>query len=507
MHALDDKPRKFVSADFSYGATTWKDVAVRFKGHQSMRGWGEKPAFKIDFGRHGQRRFLGRRSLTLNNMVEDPTMAREALAYSMYRAAGVPAPRTGYAELFVNGELQGLYLIVETPDDDFVASHLGGATNLYEGEYGCDLVPPDAPGFDQDAGEDHSHADLAALAAAVSTQGPALFGPSSPFDVQEVLAYLATAALLGDFDGYRRGHNYRLARRPDTGRWLFLPWGEDRVFKRHMDLHDSDGVVARRCWADAACRAAYDREVVTLADRFAELDLPRKLDELAASIAPAVQRDRSKPYTDAEVAARRADLKAFLEERWREVRGQVTCLDGDQERDADGDGYGCLDCNDADPRINPKGVETCGDRVDNDCSGYVDDAPACDCPVFTVGGRDFRLCNFPMAWHDAAAFCEGMGLSLARIDGQQESKALYDAAKKVRDERWWIGLNDVDQEGKFVWRDGSAVGFAFWAKDQPDNDACNEDCVALKDGGKGKWHDQSCGQRRAFICAARDPGD
>jgi hypothetical protein len=49
------------------------------------------------------------------------------------------------------------------------------------------------------------------------------------------------------------------------------------------------------------------------------------------------------------------------------------------------------------------------------------------------------------------------------------------------------------------------VSFTRWSKGQPDNDGCHEDCVALKDGTKGKWHDTHCAQRRPFICAT--PGD
>ncbi len=502
MRSLDDKPRKPVPADFIYRGARWKNVAVRFKGHRAMRDWDGKPAFKIEFDRFQPgRTFLGLRSLTLNNLVEDPTMVRETLAYRLFKEAGVPAPRTGWAELVINGEPWGLYLDVESLDDQFLVAHLGAPSNMYEGEYGCDLYPEDVWGFDQDAGDDHSRADLAALARAVAAHDPRLLGGDAPLlDLPRVLAYLATSALVSDFDGYRHSHNYRLARDPASGRWLFLPWGLDRTFKKRLDLYDSDGLIARRCFADAACRAAYDRTIVTLAGRFAAMDLPRVMDELVASIDKAAQRDDKKPYDAGEMKKKRAELRAYLSERWQEAAGRIACLDGETERDADGDGFGCLDCDDASPGVHPGVAEVC-DGVDNDCSGYVDDAPACGCPALTIAGRELRLCDFPMDWWDAAAFCEGMRMHLARVDSRAESRALYDAAVKVRDERWWIGLNDLAEEGTFVWRDGSPVTFTRWSKNQPDNDACNEDCVALKDGGKGRWHDTHCGQRRSFICA------
>ena len=61
-------------------------------------------------------RFFGLKTLTLNNMVQDPSMIHELLAYKVFRSAGVAAPRTGYAYLRVNGADYGVYLNIETLD-------------------------------------------------------------------------------------------------------------------------------------------------------------------------------------------------------------------------------------------------------------------------------------------------------------------------------------------------------------------------------------------------------
>ena len=55
-------------------------------------------------------RFLGLKKLTLNNMVQDASMVHEGLAYRAFRAVGVPAPRTGYAFVRLNGSAYGVYL-------------------------------------------------------------------------------------------------------------------------------------------------------------------------------------------------------------------------------------------------------------------------------------------------------------------------------------------------------------------------------------------------------------
>ena len=47
---------------------------------------------------------------------------------------------------------------------------------------------------------------------------------------------------------------------------------------------------------------------------------------------------------------------------------------GDDSDDADGDGYTQEDdCDDTNAATNPAAAETCGDGLDNDCDGYIDD--------------------------------------------------------------------------------------------------------------------------------------
>ena len=94
------------------------EVGVRLKGGLgSFRGLEGKAAFKVKVDEYvdGQT-FFGLEKLTLNNMVQDPSMVHETLAYELFRSLGVPASRTGYAFVRVNGESFGLYLNVETLD-------------------------------------------------------------------------------------------------------------------------------------------------------------------------------------------------------------------------------------------------------------------------------------------------------------------------------------------------------------------------------------------------------
>jgi spore coat protein CotH len=96
-------------------AVTLNNVGIRLKG-QASRGDAKFPMkLKFDEFVAGQN-YLGLKRMTLNNMVQDPSFVHEAIAYKMYRAAGVPAPRAGYSKVFVEGQSMGLYLTLESVD-------------------------------------------------------------------------------------------------------------------------------------------------------------------------------------------------------------------------------------------------------------------------------------------------------------------------------------------------------------------------------------------------------
>jgi hypothetical protein len=502
---LARNPRKYVRGGFSSGHASYADVAIRLKGHRSMRPLDDKPALKIRFDKYDENgRFRGLRKITLNNMVEDPTMMREVLGYRLLRAMGVPAPDTGYVNVYVNGERYGLYLFVESIDESFLARNFVDTSGgLYEGEYGCDLRVEDVDGFDKDHGAKQSRSDLRALASVADAGSDGLFfGDEAMLDTPRVLAYLAVSAFIGDFDGYRHSHNYRVYHEPSRGKWSFIPWGIDRAFKKSLSIFDSEGTVAKRCFSDAGCRLAYVRMMRQVADKFESMNLDQAVRVLGAFISHAERADPKQPHSATKRRLARGALLKFIARRPAQVRAELGCIGADgAELDRDGDGYGCMDCDDSDPSVNPGAAEVCDGR-DNSCSGNVDDAASCACPKRIIDGRTFYLCDMPMPWTEAERFCRAQGLRLATVASRSQSRKLQAAAKRLRNERWWIGFGDRASEGEFRWADGSDVQFTYWAKGEPDNDACNQDCTALKENGGGKWHDTHCGQHRAFICAA-----
>lgn len=497
--SLEAHPRRFVECEVEHFGVTY-DARIRLKGHRSRRALSDKPAFKLELSEEGSPN--SSRRLSLNNLVEDPTGLREVLAYRFMAALGLPVPRTAYASVRLNGIPKGLYLLVEPLDEAFLAERGSRSAEdlLYEGEYGCDIQSADVSGFDLDAGEDPGRATLASFAESAAGEARGLFDPAAgPLDLRAFLAYLAGSAIVGDFDGYRHGHNYYAHHRAADGKWQLLPWGLDRAFKKHLAIDDSQGLLARRCLRDPTCKLEYVRTLARAVATFESLNLPAAAAELAvrADAQGAVPSGASERGSTLEA---RSELVAFLRARPAEVRRQLACIDeAGRELDRDGDGYGCTDCNDDNSTVHPGATESCN-GIDDDCSGVKDDSPDCACEVTSVESREYHLCALPMPWTQAEQFCARKGLALARIDSKRASKALYQKARRIDRQRWWIGYSDREREGEFHWRDGETGEFTYWSRNQPDNGSCNEDCAALKPGGKGRWQDTHCGQHRPFIC-------
>ena len=65
----------------------------------------------------------------------------------------------------------------------------------------------------------------------------------------------------------------------------------------------------------------------------------------------------------------------------------------------------------------------------------------------------------------------------------------------------WIGLNDVDNEGAFVWADGNPMTWSNWDVGQPNIDRIHQDCVVLKSPRvDALWHDTACENNNSYVC-------
>lgn len=172
--ALQLDPETYVEATLEIEGETLL-VGLRTKGSSTAEPLDGKPGLKVKLDAYvdGQS-WGGVRAFNLHNSSLDPSMMRESIAYWLYRTAGLPAPRTGYAAVTLRGDYRGLYTVVEQKDRDFVAAWFASEDgSLYEDEMlNCDLDQRTPGGtrctcFEADLEGSHdSRADLEQLCAA-----------------------------------------------------------------------------------------------------------------------------------------------------------------------------------------------------------------------------------------------------------------------------------------------------------------------------------------------------
>jgi hypothetical protein len=489
---------------------TLPDIGVRLKGrYGSFRTLDQKAAFllKLNKFQAGQD-LLGLKKLALNNMVQDPSMVHEQLAYALFRAANVPAPRTSYARVFVNDALYGLYATVEVLDNDqFLKGWYGDDTgNLYEGAYGSDLEPGSIESFDQDRGQDVALADLFQLSNTLDgISAPTNFVTevSVALDLERYLEFAATEVFVGHWDGYAwTRNNYHLYKAPES-RWTFMPWGLDQTFSEYLSPFGGDGRIQRLCAASQPCRTQLAATFERVSARVTELGLVKEVDAIRTMIHDAVVEDPRKEY-DADTAFLSMEAtQDFLRNRPADISAGLACTDPTQV-DGDNDGApGCgEDCDDSDPGVYPGAPEACNFRDDN-CNGLLDDDPRCPKCVETPasGGGRYAFCFEARTYADAETDCVTQGGSLARIPSQTAHDEIRDGAFAVLAADFWIGLTDRAEEGTFVWTDGSPLTFSAWNDGEPNNWGDGEDCVHLGVWAGGRWNDMACETAMAYVCA------
>ncbi|KUO63785.1 MAG: hypothetical protein APF84_09195 [Gracilibacter sp. BRH_c7a] len=230
---------EYKDAEITVDGVKVTHVGLRTKGNSSLnsvaRDDSERYSFKVDFNQYIQGQSLsGLTKLNLNNSFSDPSFMREYLSYSLLNDMGVATPAFGYANLYINDELIGLYLAVEGLEEPFLESYYGSNYGtLYKPEgQGSDLIYVDdniksysgiAPiaGYNND-----SNGSLLKMLKALN-EGTDL---EKYLDIKQILKYFAVNTVLVNMDSYQSSlkHNYYLYEK--DGIFTILPWDYNMSF-------------------------------------------------------------------------------------------------------------------------------------------------------------------------------------------------------------------------------------------------------------------------------------
>ena len=300
------------------------DMDIRLKGSTSISKLDATPSFKIRFpkGPSGTG-YLGQRRLTLNALTQDGSKIHEYGAYALFNAMGVPASKTGWARVYVNGVDRGLYLNVEQPDENFMAKRFKDITqHVYEGVAVNDFKPG------KDTGDNVSGAfladygwkvtpnknDLTKFISVANYKDAATWYKAleTYADRPALIKFMAVENFLGHWDGYTGPNvNNFFVRSNTRGKFTFIPWGADQTFGENratsaladilyspmlsktsthpwLNKETARGMLYTKCIAYSVCKTAYLTELKAVSAMVTKMKLVTLIKSAAATIKPVI---------------------------------------------------------------------------------------------------------------------------------------------------------------------------------------------------------------------------
>ncbi|MFK7781749.1 CotH kinase family protein [Psychroserpens sp.] len=118
------------AASVTINGTVFNQVGVKYKGNSSYNPNQTKNPFHIELDTYVDQNYQGTTDLKLSNVIFDPSFVRETVSYDIARNY-MHAPQSNYANVYVNGNLIGLYTNVESISKKFVNNHFGSNDNAF----------------------------------------------------------------------------------------------------------------------------------------------------------------------------------------------------------------------------------------------------------------------------------------------------------------------------------------------------------------------------------------
>ena len=311
------------------------EVGIRLKGSSTWQTIDQKPNFKIKFDEFVKdQELLDADCFDLHNEMYDPSYMKEFLAYKAFREAGLPASRTGWAHLTVNGEDYGLYAIIEKEDGRYLKQWFDDTTGVVYESVSCDLNNTACWELDRDGDADDDDA-LGELEDA-ATDADWYDSIQTEIDWPVVSRSLALEMSIAHWDGYAGNlNNIRFYHEPTVDLWYYTPWSTDLAFGSNpwhggaqycgqYMTNPSDyqsGIMVTKCRADSDCRDELDAAFLEMADHLDKIDLVAEIERVAPILADYADSDPKNNFGADRVQGEIDCLEGWIADRPDELRG------------------------------------------------------------------------------------------------------------------------------------------------------------------------------------------
>ena len=336
----------FYPADFKWNGQTVFNVGIRSRGRGSRNP--NKPGLKVDFDRYStDQKFLGLKSLVLDNLTQDPSGIHETVSMRFYERLGIPTPRETHVRLYVRGEYIGLYALVESVDKEFLKRIYGAIGDdtqndgwLYEFVWQDHYLFTDFAGdlnevklrFDATTHESKSDEEkyrpiqeLISLANATPVERfKDVLGPR--LDLEGFIRFVAAQAYLGETDGFLGAfgmNNFYIYRLENQVQHVLIAWDTDNTFwgPAFPVLPPTDHVLMQALMRIPEYEALWYQELAR-ANETAEADgwLNAEIVRQLQMIDTAMKEDVFKPYSNNAHDGVAAAMRSFAGDRIKYIK-------------------------------------------------------------------------------------------------------------------------------------------------------------------------------------------
>ncbi len=373
---------------FHMGSETVSDATLKLHGQSSwaqaatLDGTRAKIQFDISFHESDPNgKFHGIEKLVFDMPRSDWTFMHDRLAHTWLRQVGIAAGCAANARVEINGAYYGMFVAEENTNKRVIAEFFPSnpSGGLWKG-----AIQPETGLTLQAANQSRKMAfaqatDLASLSAIV--------------DLQSSVVEWASEALLNNADGtYGGTHNLYIYDQGAQG-FVYLPNDTDSTFDwlSLFDLTPFDdhpiywwvgraapapapGVAWLAVMNDPTWRSKYVDAIATQLGKWNVPQIQGWIDTWSQQIAADVAADPHTWASPAQFQMAVTTAHDVVAERAQFLQTFVDCERNGTGADQDGDGYRwCEDCNDDNAAVHPGATEICGNGIDDNCNGTVDE--------------------------------------------------------------------------------------------------------------------------------------
>jgi hypothetical protein len=360
-----------------HGQSSWAQTAM-------LDGSRAKIQFDISFHQSDPNgKFHGVEKLVFDMPRSDWTFMHDRLSHAWLRQIGIAAGCAANARVEINGSYYGLYVAEENTNKRVIAEFFPNNTG---GLWKAAVYPETAV-----TTQPQNLARQATFTQALKAGDFASI--SAIVDLPSSVVEFASEAILNNADGtYGGEHNFYIYDQGAAG-FVYLPNDTDSTFdwmatfdvtpaNDHPIYYWANRAAPKPLMSpvylaainDPATRKKYVDAIATQLGKWNVSQVQGWIDSWSQQITPDVMTDPHTWATPAQFQTAITTARSIVAQRAQFLQSFVDCERNGNGADQDGDGVRwCEDCDDGNAAVHPGAAEICGNGVDDNCNGVVDD--------------------------------------------------------------------------------------------------------------------------------------